>query len=353
MLHPVHGESHIEVTGRLIDLEGVQAEKRASTLRQFLVPGDQFPGLLQHTRRRERQTRVGCFWRLVAEGATIVTDDRTFSRVNLPHLGNRVLRMGVAASGGLAAADIPFAAERGVNLWLYGRTFGEATAPLRDLLARERDQHVVVMLGTIVFTARGARRAVEKARRELGIDRLDLFLMPWLGRASRFSPAIQNALVEMREAGIVRAVGTSIHDRERAGRLATDSILDAFMIRYNAKHPGAERDIFPHLAARDPIVLSYTATSWRQLLKPLKGIGMPPWPGADVGTPMPPLTAALCYRFVLSSPHVHATWTAPENRQQLEENLAALDAGPLSEQEEAWVREYGRQVKSERRRDYI
>ncbi|MBT4099035.1 MAG: aldo/keto reductase [Gemmatimonadetes bacterium] len=282
-----------------------------------------------------------------------MTVERTYDRVTLPHLGNQVLRMGVAANGGLESEDITYAAERGVNLWLYGRSFGKATAPLKDLLAREREKHVVVMLGTFVLTARGARRTVEKARRELGIDTVDLFLMPWLGRTSRFSPAIQDALADMREAGLVRGVGTSIHDRERAGRLAADSILDAFMLRYNAKHPGAETDVFPHLAKRDPIVISYTATSWRQLLKPLQGAQMPPWPGAHVGAAMPPLTAPMCYRFVLNSPHVHATWTAPGNRQELDENLAALDAGPLSAEEEVWVREYGKQVKSKRKRDYV
>ncbi len=283
----------------------------------------------------------------------MTTDDRTFTHVTLPHLGRRVQRMGVAANFGLKSADIPHAADRGVNLWLYGRSFGKATAPLKDLLARERDKHVVVMLGTFVLTAAGARRAVEKARRELGIDTVDLFLLPWLGRTSRFSLSIQHALLEMREAGIVRGIGTSIHDRARAASLVTDSILDAFMLRYNAKHPGAESDIFPHLAKRDPIVISYTATSWRQLLKPLKGAHMPPWPGSDTGAPIPPLTAALCYRFVLNSPHVHATWTAPADRQQLDENLNALEDGPLTPEEEDWVREYGRQVKARRKRDYI
>ncbi|MBT6148576.1 MAG: hypothetical protein HOH74_24290, partial [Gemmatimonadetes bacterium] len=126
-----------------------------------------------------------------------MAQERTFDKVDLPHLGNRVHRLGVAANSGLESADIGYAAERGVNLWLYGRTFGKATAPLKDLLARDRSAHVVVMLGTVVVTARGARKAVDKARRELGIDTLDLFLMPWLGRASRFSTSIQDALVTM------------------------------------------------------------------------------------------------------------------------------------------------------------
>ena len=35
--------------------------------------------------------------------------------------------------------------------------------------------------------------------------------------------------------------------------------LDVYMIRYNAAHRGAEHDIFPHLAAYNPGVVSYTA----------------------------------------------------------------------------------------------
>jgi hypothetical protein len=46
---------------------------------------------------------------------------------------------------------------------------------------------------------------------------------------------------------VLPAIGTSIHDRKRAGQLALDSELDLLMIRYNAKHTGAEADIFPHL----------------------------------------------------------------------------------------------------------
>ncbi len=54
------------------------------------------------------------------------------------------------------------------------------------------------------------------------------------------------------------------------------------------------------------MLVSYTATSWRQLLKPVKGLEMPPWPGADPAPP--PLTAALCYRFRSSCRH--PTWTS-------------------------------------------
>jgi hypothetical protein len=102
------------------------------------------------------------------------------------------------------------------------------------------------------------------------------------------------------------------------------------MIRYNAEHPGAEKDIFPHLSNGKPSILAYTATSWRRLLKPPKG-----WQGQT-------MTAGDCYRFQLSSPHVDVALMGPASRQQMEENLAALDKGPLSPDEDRWIREYGK-----------
>ena len=50
----------------------------------------------------------------------------------------------------------------------------------------------------------------------------------------------QEELVKLRESGKVKAIGVSIHDRARAGRLAASSPLDLLMVRYNAAHPGAE-----------------------------------------------------------------------------------------------------------------
>ena len=48
------------------------------------------------------------------------------------------------------------------------------------------------------------------------------------------------------ELRLVRALGVSIHDRPRAGRLAESSPLDLLMIRYNAAHRGAEQEAETH-----------------------------------------------------------------------------------------------------------
>jgi aryl-alcohol dehydrogenase-like predicted oxidoreductase len=159
-------------------------------------------------------------------------------------------------------------------------------------------------------------------------------------------------LLKLKEEGKIRAIGTSIHDRQRAGRLASDSEIDLFMIRYNAKHPGAEQDIFPYLERRNPAIVSYTALAWRQLIRPLKGIEMPAWPGKEK-IEVPPLTPELCYRFVLTNPNVHVVLTGPRNRDHLKGNLKAIRQGALTSEELNWIREYGKMVKAKKRMDYI
>jgi aryl-alcohol dehydrogenase-like predicted oxidoreductase len=273
-----------------------------------------------------------------------------FSHVELPRLGNRVFRLGVSGTYGLQTRDIHRAAELGVNFWFWTKNMRKVTPALKEILARDREKHVVAAMGGLTVTARGPSKIVDRARRLLGIDTVDLYLLSYLGRISRFSRAIQDTLVQLRESGAVRAVGTSTHNRVLAGKLARDSILDALMIRYNAAHPGAEQDIFPHLQTRNPLLISYTTTSWRQLLKPLKGIQTPPFPGDES---VPPLTPELCYRFVLQSPHVHVALTAPKTVAQLEQNIKSIEQGPLPKEVDEWVRRYGREVRARKKLPFM
>lgn len=270
--------------------------------------------------------------------------ERTWSSIHLPQLGKTVQRLGLAPNYGLKAEDVPYAAERGFNWWVWSPVgnFGKVTKAMRELFAKERDRHVVAVLGG-GYTAGMVRWAFERTRRELGIDQVDVFQLGWLGVTSALTAGTREALVELQSQGVVRATGVSIHDRPRAGRLADEGAFDMFMLRYNAAHPGAERDVFPHLGAHHPIVVAYTATAWTRLLKTPKG-ELPPWPGRDVGAAVPPMNAALCYRFQLQSPHVHVALTGPGSRAQLDENLRALGDGPLDAEEEAWIRAYGKRV---------
>jgi aryl-alcohol dehydrogenase-like predicted oxidoreductase len=177
---------------------------------------------------------------------------------------------------------------------------------------------------------------VEKGLKALGTDHVELLVLGWFNRAPK-GRLLENAQ-KLKEQGKVRFLAMSGHERKTFGAMARDpnSLVDVYMIRYNAVHTGAETDIFPHLPADDqrcPGITIYTATCWKKLLKPSK---MPP--GEK------PMTAAECYRFVLSSPKVDLTLFAPNSEQQMLEGLKALEQGPLSDVEMARARKIGKHI---------
>jgi aryl-alcohol dehydrogenase-like predicted oxidoreductase len=274
-----------------------------------------------------------------------------FSHTTLPVVNKRVFRMGVAGNYGLNSADIEWGAEQGANYWLCGLGFSKVHEGIKNVIAKDRDSHVVALMGGGYFGWM-IRWIVESTLRKLNTDYLDVFKLGWLGKTSSYTRSVVDTLLELKREGKIKAVGTSIHNRRRAGKMAEDSELDLFMIRYNAKHPGAEQDIFPHLSTRNPAVVIYTALAWGQLVRPLKNVTMTPWPGEEP-LDVPPLTPELCYRFALSNPHVHLVLTGPRDREQFAQNLKAVSKGPLPAEEMEWVREYGRQVKSLKRFDYV
>jgi predicted aldo/keto reductase-like oxidoreductase len=53
-----------------------------------------------------------------------------------------------------------------------------------------------------------------------------------------------------------------------------------------------------------------------------------------------------CYRFALSPNEVDACLTGPKDRRELDEALLALDEGPMSEEELAWMRRVGAAVRA-------
>ena len=256
----------------------------------------------------------------------------SFTNRHVAALGKRIFRLGLSASYGLDERAAREALDGPFQYVLWTPTAKALTGPLRDACRRDRERYTVASGPTLGFFSGSVRRSVERSLRLLATDYLDVLQVFWVGKMSALTAGVLEEMARLRESGKVRALGVSIHDRPRAGRLAASSPLDLLMVRYNAAHPGAEREIFPHLAARRPAVVAYTATSWRKLLRRPRG-----WDG-------PVMTAGDCYRFCLTSPHVDVVLTAPGNTGRMRENLAALGKGPLAPDEERWMRDFGRAV---------
>ena len=186
---------------------------------------------------------------------------------DVPALGRRVFRLGFATNFGVEGVDLDWALEQDVNYVFWTPNARLVTKSLKVALKSDRESLILACGPTTGCFGGCIKRACEKLLKKLDTEYLDIFQLFWLGRTSAWTPSTIDALVSLRESGMVRAIGVSIHDRKRAGKLAEDSPLDMLMIRYNATHPGAEIDIFPHLAKRKPAIVAYTATRWRGLLK--------------------------------------------------------------------------------------
>jgi aryl-alcohol dehydrogenase-like predicted oxidoreductase len=261
-------------------------------------------------------------------------------RVPLGRTGLQVSRIGMASGYGVPAAAIERAFhEYGIN-YLYVSPLLNLRAmveAVRNLAPADRGE-LCVVLGRPFFRAWRLERYVERWLKKLGLEFVDLLFQDVRKPASA---KLVERVQRLRESGKVRFVGLSGHDRPFLGAIARGEVkapADFFHARYNAVHVGAERDIFPHLRQGDrPGVVIFTATCWRKLLKPKL---MPPGES--------PLSAADCYRFVLSHPAVDVCLTGPRDEEQMEHNLAALDAGPLDEDEMARIRRIGAHVYGKR-----
>jgi aryl-alcohol dehydrogenase-like predicted oxidoreductase len=247
-------------------------------------------------------------------------------------LGKRVHRYGISASYGLDEAGVREAVELGANYIFWNPHNKHLNIVIKDVVAKDRDRFVLATGPMLGYFGGSVRRAAERALRKSGSDYIDVFQVFWAGKMSALTASVIDELVKLRSEGKVRAIGVSIHDRKRAARLAAEGPLDFFMIRYNAAHPGAEQDIFPHLPHKKPIIAAYTATCWTKLLRSPKG-----WVG-------PPATAGDCFRFCLTNPNVDVVVSAPKTAAQMRENMRTIEQGPLSDEEMSRMRALGKAV---------
>lgn len=202
----------------------------------------------------------------------------------------------------------------------------------RDAFARGlrqvRRESVVLVLQSYARWGWALRRSVERGLRELRFERAEVLLLGWWNRP--VPDGILEAAGELQRRGLIATVATSTHQRPQAVRNAAIPLIGVQHLRYNAKHPGAERDIFPHLPPSPPDrpgLVAFTATSWGQLMR-YRG-------------PEPTPQAGDCYRWVLTNRNVDICLTGLKDAEQLDHALAALAKGPMDTEELAWMRRVG------------
>ena len=250
-----------------------------------------------------------------------MTDDFT-QNVPLGQTGLMVSRLGLGSSYGAPTSVIEEAVEHGVNYLYWGTIRRPAFGRAMRNLARRRREAIVLTVQSYSRIPGLIGPSVEVALRRAGLDYFDILLLGM--RNERPSRAYIDAFERLREQGKVRFLALSTHNRPLLASLFDEyrkgkSAYDVFMLRYNAVHRGAERDVFPFVPADPcPGMIAYTATRWGHLLDPGK------MPAGET-----PPTASDCYRFVLNQPAVDLVLCGPSDRSQMQEALRALERGPL------------------------
>lgn len=254
-------------------------------------------------------------------------------KVRLGRTGLELGRLGLSSSFGAPVAAFEAAFERGCNYFTWG-TFirgrsKEMQTAIRHIIAGGKREQLVLASLTYAHNAYLTEIYLQRGLKALGTDYVDVLVLGYFPR--RPSRGIIDGALKLKERGLVRFLGITGHNRSLFPRLFQEGLFDVFHLRYNAVHRGGESDTFPHLNGDNrPGIVSFTATCWKRLLNPKK---MPP------GEPLP--TAADCYRFVLSNPHIDVCMMGAKNLDQMRQNLKVLDSGPMTEAELERMRRIG------------
>jgi predicted aldo/keto reductase-like oxidoreductase len=261
--------------------------------------------------------------------------------------GHPVCRLGLASYGRTAITpdDVLSAIDRGVNFLNWqglaeGPSDGDAFSTAISSLGSGRRSVIVCAQ----FGARSGAdaatelRSVLEALRTDYIDVLTLYYVEQLEEWEEITApdGVLRYLQDAKRDGTVRRIGITSHQRPLAAEMAKSGLLDTIMIRYNAAHRGAERDVIPVTQPLGLPVIAYTALRWGALLRPT--------PDDPPGFSVP--RAPEWYRFVLQHPAVAVTLAAPQTRAELDEDLEVLSAeGPLTEEDYATLAEHGERVR--------
>lgn len=217
--------------------------------------------------------------------------------------GPTVSPLGVSGHYGLPVEGYVRAAEAGVNLFFWEPNYATLTRFLTRLSPSDR-RGVHVLAGTFEADPVKIRKDVERAVRNMKLERLSVFLIFWTQSWQRITPDVRECLEKLKRDGLVQTYGLSTHNRG----IARDAIIEGWnpvMVRHSAAHRKAETEVLPHARERGTSILTFNNTCYGRLLDPS-------------------FAPSDCFRYTLNTPGVSACFTAPSTLEYLEENLRAL-----------------------------
>jgi hypothetical protein len=132
--------------------------------------------------------------------------------------------------------------------------------------------------------------------------------------------------------GGASALGASFHDRAAAGTALSHGLVDLGFVRYNATHPGAEKDLFPLLRARDKVSRLFAFATTIGHVKPELcdelGLSKEHWRPEHTDH----------YRFALTRSEIDGVLCAPSTPAEARGIARALEKPPLDDEEIVYLK---------------
>jgi 1-deoxyxylulose-5-phosphate synthase len=137
-----------------------------------------------------------------------------------------------------------YAHDLGVRFWDTADQYGTHPHVAEALKGLDRES-VVITTKTTTRTGDGVTKDLDRFRKEMGTDYVDIVMLHGLGQADwpqRF-PEAMAALTAAREKGLIRAVGVSCHDLGALRTSAETDWVQVALVRLN--HAGKNMDGTP------------------------------------------------------------------------------------------------------------
>ena len=237
-------------------------------------------------------------------------------------------------------ATIPAAFDAGINFFfitadLHWPVYEGIRRGLEQLLARGggiRDEIVVAVVSYLDEPLFGFLQFNEVIGAVSGLERVDLLLAGAVSGDHNLSPRVES-MEKARSRGHMgsRAIGATFHSRPHALQASNDELLDILYVRYNPGHPGANKDLFPHLRSdRRAPIFSFKSTMLWTPPKLFASLDLP----AHAWQP----TVTDHYRFALTSPMVDGLLASLDPPEQIAALADALAQGPLDSEQELYLK---------------
>jgi aryl-alcohol dehydrogenase-like predicted oxidoreductase len=182
-----------------------------------------------------------------------------YDRVKLGNTGIEMSRMamGTGTSGWRGSSNqtrklgikgladlLRYAYDEGVNFWDAADQYG--THPhLKEAQKKVKRENVVILTKSNSITADGMKKDLDRFRKELGTDYLDIVLLHAVTNANWRNDlkGPMEVLSEAKEQGIIRAHGISCHSLEALEQAAEEPWVDVDLARFNPAGARMDADV--------------------------------------------------------------------------------------------------------------